>query len=878
MTLVLKRRPCCALLLAAFTLRLLWLGGASYWYDEAYVWWAASHLPLDHLVALSQYEIVPPLHTLFLRLWMHAAGTTEFALRYPSLLAGVLAVAAGGGMARHLGAGRSGRLATMALLTVATPLLWASREARMYGFALTFTLLGDLAMLGGLYAAPSTRRRHAWAWAAMALLTACTVVTGFFWFVGQMLFVLAVIVRERRPLRPLLTAVMPPFTVAALLYLPWATGAAAHLDDNATYWPGYLPPATFWRTAREAVTTFGYGPERAATLALGLGVAALLGLAWRRQKKALLFLLTMALPVVLQMLLYRTVPKLGMRHLILFAPLLPLALGLAIGSVGRRHGAALLTAGTTALFIPAAIALIGQPGHADWRSLAAYVRAHRRPGDLVIIETGSTFPAWLYYAGDDAAMLPLPRDEVLHVDHLLTYGPTAAALRARLPGRGGNVWLVEWLAPITDPTALVPALLERVADPLPVPRFTGITLRRYLVREAAEEALPPTPPLSRRLDAQSLPALRLLGYEARPPLRRDRPLDLWLWWSTDAPDLHRGRFALLVLRLVDAEGVEWGRANSTPGGGDFRPERWPPNRPILGRVALSPLPWTPPGRYTLLATVSEGETEATLTLGAVALGVGEAALPLPAEATPLTDVPSAPLRLRGFALGRTTLAPCEPLEGMLFWESRTALRAAPTVTLTVGQAAQSVPAFGEGAVITSGVDFATRFTLPLDCRAPSGTMPLQVRCCGASWTPATITVEAHRTFTLPQGIEPLAVPFGGHFATLEGYRWTPTPPAANRPLTLTLYWRAGQTGDRPYSVFVHILAQDGRIVAQADAWPQQGDHPTTAWVEGEVIADPHPLDPLPPGRYSIAVGLYDADGRRLATPQGDEARWTFDLP
>ena len=54
---------------------------------------------------------------------------------------------------------------------------------------------------------------------------------------------------------------------------------------------------------------------------------------------------------------------------------------------------------------------------------------------------------------------------------------------------------------------------------------------------------------------------------------------------------------------------------------------------------------------------------------------------------------------------------------------------------------------------------------------------------------------------------------------------------------------------------------------QRDSVPGQGTLPTTSWVEGEVIVDPHDLAlalDAPAGPYTIAVGMYDpSTGERL---------------
>jgi hypothetical protein len=78
---------------------------------------------------------------------------------------------------------------------------------------------------------------------------------------------------------------------------------------------------------------------------------------------------------------------------------------------------------------------------------------------------------------------------------------------------------------------------------------------------------------------------------------------------------------------------------------------------------------------------------------------------------------------------------------------------------------------------------------------------------------------------------------------------------------ITLYWHALADMDVPYSVFVHLLGMDGRVLAGHDGQPVGGTRPTTGWVRGEYVADPHqlaiPAD-LARGDYIIEVGLYDA--------------------
>jgi hypothetical protein len=87
------------------------------------------------------------------------------------------------------------------------------------------------------------------------------------------------------------------------------------------------------------------------------------------------------------------------------------------------------------------------------------------------------------------------------------------------------------------------------------------------------------------------------------------------------------------------------------------------------------------------------------------------------------------------------------------------------------------------------------------------------------------------------------------------------------PIKVTLYWRALQPIDRSYVEFVHLIDEQGIMVAQRDTWPGRGMYPTTLWQPGEIIADSMDLH-LPDGAYApnnatLRVGLYEQDGPRL---------------
>lgn len=89
-------------------------------------------------------------------------------------------------------------------------------------------------------------------------------------------------------------------------------------------------------------------------------------------------------------------------------------------------------------------------------------------------------------------------------------------------------------------------------------------------------------------------------------------------------------------------------------------------------------------------------------------------------------------------------------------------------------------------------------------------------------------------------------------------------------LRLALYWRARANVSDDYKVFVHALDANGKILAQADRLPQNGNYPTSIWSAGEMIRDGYVLNISAQTNYRLALGLYRADtGERLPVGTGD---------
>jgi hypothetical protein len=102
---------------------------------------------------------------------------------------------------------------------------------------------------------------------------------------------------------------------------------------------------------------------------------------------------------------------------------------------------------------------------------------------------------------------------------------------------------------------------------------------------------------------------------------------------------------------------------------------------------------------------------------------------------------------------------------------------------------------------------------------------------------------------------------------LEDYELVSAHLARDQALLLFLYWRALGPIPDDYTVFVHLLDQNGTLVAGYDKEPRRGNAPTSTWTLEEQVVDavqlPLPAG-IPTGRYRLELGLYNAaSGQRV---------------
>jgi mannosyltransferase len=426
-----KHGPIAVFTLFGFALRLAFLGWQSLWYDEAFsLAVARADWPVFWAALLSD-GVHPPGYYLLLRASLTLFGNSEFALRFPSALAGTLAIALIYQLGRALGGQRWGLVAGM-LLALNPFALWYAQEARMYSFLLCLTIAGGYAFWK-LVTHPTLGR---WLW--LALISALSFCVHYFAFVFSLAQFVYLVVRLRQTHRVLRWWVAAQ--VAAFLpFIPWAIAVATREGRN--FGIGWIHPPTLLDlplTLSNLALALS-NPTRLWTWAgltlvvatAGVGVIAQakhLTLHAPRSTRYTLFpasytflLVWLLVPIAFTWLISLRLPLYVDRFLIICLP----SLLLLISTISLSS--AWIARGTMTVLIMASIAaslrLWFDPNLAkeDWRAAATYVRSMEKPGDALVMHDFQTgIPFGYYYQGTSRPQIAsinqqtTPLDELAH--------------------------------------------------------------------------------------------------------------------------------------------------------------------------------------------------------------------------------------------------------------------------------------------------------------------------------------------------------------------------------------------------------------------------------------------------------------------------------
>lgn len=202
------------------------------WLDEALSVRLAS-FPLPELVSRTgeAHTCHPPLYFMFLRLWVRLFGDSEFTLRLPSVLFGVIAVLATMRLVRDFAAWceftakqTSDASLFVGVMVGLSPLqLFASREVRGYAMGAAFCVLASICLLNAL----RTNRFLSWAGFVVSATALCyTHYFGVIVIASQVLYSACFILRRNLgdstfPRRCAIGRLSVATIAIAIAYLPW---------------------------------------------------------------------------------------------------------------------------------------------------------------------------------------------------------------------------------------------------------------------------------------------------------------------------------------------------------------------------------------------------------------------------------------------------------------------------------------------------------------------------------------------------------------------------------------------------------------------------------------------------------------------------------
>lgn len=444
------------LLVLATVLRLHELTESAIWGDESSSLLLALYSPsaLWHHAA---HDVHPPLYFFLLHLWVQVLGEGVLALRLLSAVFGSLAVFLGGWLAWRLASRRAAFLATLLLALLPTAVRY-SQEVRMYSLLGCWLLAATLALL---YWLDTGRRRHL---VAYALLMTAAFYTHYFSVLGLLVHWLWLASLPDSPLRR--RDWWLANLAVAVLFLPWLPGMldlARHMADLVAGGDvGWEPPvdalsvpSMLWQWLAQSD-----GNELPWPLLLGVPVllVAVLLLVLRRDRSRLRVGVLAALYCGVPLLVLYGVSFVSSvfveRYLTAFALGLPLLLALGLDRLlaSRRALGAVLLVTLLGLECMGLGRLYEADPDEQFDGMAAYVNAHYRGGDRIVVDDILWYLAFRYYnhTGSQPLLYTAPaEDGSSGRPTLYGFGSLIDDRRhsfvdrlADLPQDEGRVWLV----------------------------------------------------------------------------------------------------------------------------------------------------------------------------------------------------------------------------------------------------------------------------------------------------------------------------------------------------------------------------------------------------------------------------------------------------
>ena len=652
-----------AIVLLAFGLRIFRLDAQSLWNDEG-TSVALARRDLTTITRDAAHDIHPPLYYYLLHGWIRLAGTTEFSVRFVSVLAGVALVACVARMASRLYGPVAPIIASL-LVAISPFQVYYSQETRMYVVVSLFGLLSMLAHVRLLRTwADSERPRPILASILYLVASIGAVYTHYYAFALLLAQNLGFLIwlRQSRGGHERWQRVFHWAGLQALIlatYVPWLLLSWRSL----TAWPAVSAPLSITRLLIDVSQVFSLGEQAAVTrtasiLSVMLSALILPGLlrslparprehdVARAQGQRARFrwaaILHLAVPILVVYLLSLRRPMYKGKFLLLATPAYHMlqAQGIVtLANTGRQLFGVRWARGSIAIALVVAVSaasiysLVGlytdeSTFRDDYRSIAAYIKATASDHDAVIINAPAQVETFDYYYDNALPVYPLPKQRP--IDTAQTHGELE-----RIIERHSRIYAIYWATDESDPQGFIEGWLDQRTFKSMNSWFGNVRLAVYAIPQTDAQRIEHT----RRESFGD--SIRLRGYTllTQKAVSGDT-LQLTLFWEATKPIDTRYK---VFTHIVDGRGNIVGQRDSDPGGGGRLTTGWQPGELIPDNYGMPISPGTPPGDHVLRVgiynpedgvrlPISRGEELVGDALDLVTVPIGPATAPPPVTA------------------------------------------------------------------------------------------------------------------------------------------------------------------------------------------------------------------------------------------------------
>jgi len=617
------------LVLLAFA-RLVWgLDAQTLWLDEAFSlqraessWPAliAGDLPLtDGVRTVHTTDQHPFAYFVFLGLMLRAAGISEFALRFPAVVAATLLVPAAWALSRRLT--RAGSLprstpAWVALLVAVNPFyLWFGQEVRMYAQVALLALLSTYLLLRWADATVRAQR-----WIALAGYVAGTfLLLTSHYFAALIVPVQAAMVFQALAQKSRRRALAAAAILLALALIPAGMALSLLARDPAagTNW-AHISPRIL---AADLLNAFSMGLNvdirQVWAIDLFYGAVAVLGTIyglrrseagrpWRGWVLPALVLLPPA--VLLAVSVFRPA-YMTARHMSLISGFFLVLVGGGLAWLWQTRrwagglAAVVLLAG--AAYSTADYHLSPRHGGGDLAGMGQYLRDRVQPGDLLLTKPIAWERLYRYYLPVDAVEgeahpgqqsgwrgLPLLKG---------SWEETVEELK-KLPENYRRIWLIRSEGPDADDEWLFAHTFRAEHQAF---ESTRASLDVDLLLSQSPVLAQPPATIEHRLDAVFGGQVRLIGYDLGQPLLPDGALPVTLYWQ---PTSQIGRRYKYILRLVASNGKTLSTTEREPYNGALPTPAWPAGSTVMEYTEVPPPAHQQQDKTRLVLQMYDAET------------------------------------------------------------------------------------------------------------------------------------------------------------------------------------------------------------------------------------------------------------------------------